>query len=261
MRVSILASGSSGNCTLVEAKGATVLVDAGIPARIARLRLRALRIPIPSPVDAVIVTHAHGDHARHAQVLQRSFGGDLFVTPETGEACHLLDAPGVTVYAKDRPFTIGGLVVTPLPVSHDSPQVSLRFQDADHAVGLATDLGVARSKLSDHLSGCLIVMLESNHDPEMLASGPYPPFLKKRVASELGHLSNDQAAELLASLAPGFRHVVLMHLSEKNNSPELALKTTRRALKGRGIRIHVAKQRDPLCIGSLPAGQLELGFA
>lgn len=260
MRVSILASGSSGNCTLVEANGATIIIDAGIPARIARLRLKALHRRLPPHIDAVLVTHTHGDHARYAQVLQRSFDCTLYVTESTRKGWDLFDAPGVKVFPNDEPFKIGSVHVSPLPLSHDTPQVGLRIDDGEQALGIATDLGITSPQLVNHLSGCPIVLLECNHDPTMLANGPYPPFLKKRVSSALGHLSNDQAAKLLTALPKDLRHVVLMHISEKNNDPQIALKTARRALKGRGVRLYAAKQREPLCIGALPSGQLELGF-
>jgi phosphoribosyl 1,2-cyclic phosphodiesterase len=261
MRVTILASGSSGTCSLIEARGGKVFVDAGISVRTARKRLRALFGAVPSRVDGVVVTHAHGDHARHALAFQRSFETDLHVTDRTAELLALGGRPGVRVFGDDESFRIGELLVTPLPVSHDVPQVSLRFDDGEHAVGFATDLGVVPRRLVPHLSGCSVVLLEANHDAEMLAGGPYPPLLKARIASRLGHLSNGQTAKLLRALDPCARDVVLMHLSEKNNDPDLAVKVVRRALRGKGIRVHVARQREALCVVTRPGGQLGLGLA
>ncbi len=261
MRITVLGSGSSGNSVLFEAGETRILIDAGLSPRAIRKRLRELDLPVPKSLDGVIVTHAHGDHLRFAQPLQRSFKADLYLTGETGQHGNLIGKDRVTVFLPDTSFLVGTIRVHPYAVPHDAPQVALVLDDGEQRVGLATDLGRASKGLIKRLSECRVVLVESNHDVEMLANGPYPPFLKSRIKSARGHLSNDQTAELLASLKPGVRVVVLMHLSEKNNDPNIALKSARRALRGRGIRIHVARQREPLSFISTPEGQLKLpGF-
>jgi phosphoribosyl 1,2-cyclic phosphodiesterase len=258
--VTVLGSGSSGNAVLVETGRAAVLVDAGIPPRTVRRRFRSVHGRVPQRLDGVIVTHAHGDHARHAEALARSFGAPLYATAGVRAAWSLDRVPGIIEFDADRPFAVGRLAVSPFPVPHDAPQVSLVLDDGETRVGLATDLGVVPTGLAEHLSGCTVVLLESNHDPGLLAAGPYPPFLKSRIASALGHLSNEQAADLLRALDPCCVDVVLMHLSETNNRPELALRAARSALGGRRVGVHVARQREPLSVAIRAKGQLGLAF-
>jgi len=134
--------------------------------------------------------------------------------------------------------------------------VSLVVADDAGSVGLATDLGEIPSGLFDHLAGCDVLLVESNHDLDMLASGPYPDFLKKRILSTRGHLSNDQARELLARLPARTHTVVLMHLSEVNNDPRLALESAADALTGRRVRIAAARQREAIAIDLRSPGAL-----
>lgn len=260
MKITVLASGSAGNAVLFEAGDVRVMVDAGIAPRMIRRRLREVGRSAPRSLDAVIITHAHGDHARHAGPLSRSFDAPLLVTAPIADAWHLKEKAAFELYAPGHRLELGELTIEAVAVPHDTPQVALFFDHDDERVALATDLGRAPEELRQRLAGCSTVLLESNHDQTMLARGPYPPHLKARVASDAGHLSNAQAAELLAAQPPGLRHVVLMHLSEANNDPELALTTMRRALRGRGVRIAVASQRVPVVVGQPAAGQLRLTF-
>jgi len=231
-----------------------VLVDAGYAPRTLRKRMRAALRQIPDRLDAVVITHAHTDHSRYAEELARSFGARLIATKPTARARRLV----AELLHPEIPIELGGLTIRPFALPHDCPQVALVFDDREHPVGLATDLGVVPGGLAEHLSGCEVVLLESNHDPALLASGPYPPDLKARVASSRGHLSNAQAGELLANLDPAPRTVVLMHLSETNNQPEIALATVRRALDGRSIQLLAAHQTNPLVVDTVARGQLDL---
>jgi phosphoribosyl 1,2-cyclic phosphodiesterase len=162
--------------------------------------------------------------------------------------------------------------VTPLPVPHDAAQVALVVAGDGRRALLATDLGEVPPGLPALIDGCDIALLESNHDPAMLARGPYPEHLKRRIASSKGHLSNAQTHAVLARLGPRVRAVVLMHLSRTNNAPELALAVAADALAGRGVRLLAASQDDPLALDveaspprrAPPRGrdrQLELPFA
>ena len=155
-------------------------------------------------------------------------------------------------------FGIGDVRVRTQSVPHDAPQVALRFETAGTCVGLVTDLGQVPQELAGFLQGCETLLLESNHDRELLERGPYPARLKERVAGSLGHLSNTQAAELLSQIGGPLRRVVLMHLSETNNSPELARTAASSVLGTDGPELLLAQQCKPLRLSPAPAPQLEL---
>lgn len=250
MRVTILASGSGGNATLVQAGGTRILIDAGVGPAVVRTRMqRALGRPFGEDaprIDAIVTTHAHGDHIGKVVSCASSFGAPIYMTKATSRRLRIPSELRVRVYGQATPFDIGGIRVLPMPIPHDAPQVALVFEHGPARAALVTDLGHVPKALAAHLAGCQLVMLESNHDPDMLARGPYPAFLKRRVASRVGHLSNEQAAELLAQLGPEAADVVLMHISQKNNTPLHALSAARAALRGRKVRLRVAHQDSPL---------------
>lgn len=257
MRVTILASGSRGNATLVSTGQHCILVDAGIAPRKMRRLLRSIHGRVPRQVDAVIITHGHGDHARHAAAAARSFDAQLFLSKATAQSRLLEGCPDATIFHPGDELTIGSLRVATFPLPHDVPQISLVIADGDDRVGIATDLGEVPPGLLDHLSGCRTLLIESNHDIALLKNGSYPPFLKNRILSKSGHISNETCAALLRQMPRGLRTVVLMHLSEENNDPNIALKSARQALRGRGVRIYAASQNQPLSIGGT-YGQLTL---
>jgi len=247
VRVTVLGSGSGGNATLVQAGGARVLVDAGLGPRVVERRMRAA-LGRAVGLDAIVVTHAHGDHAGKVGPCARHFDAPVFLTEATRRRLSV-DRVRTRSFSRDAPFAIGPVRVEPMPLPHDASQVALVLEHRGrHAARAAvvTDLGHVPRGLAGHLSGCQLVLLESNHDPGMLDAGPYPEFLKRRIASRDGHLSNPQAAHLLARLGPGIRDVVLMHVSRKCNSPALALGCARAALRGRRVKVRVADQDEPL---------------
>ena len=260
MRVAVLASGSRGNATYVESADTRLLLDAGCGPRTIRRRLRSLLGSVPDRLDAVIVTHAHGDHAGYAEAAAASFGAPLYVTSPTRRQLGLAEGRA-RPYGPNAPLQLGALSVRALALPHDCPQVALIVEDCRDRVALVTDLGRIPATIVPELQECTALLLESNHDPAMLAGGPYPPFLKERVASEVGHLSNGQAAELLCCLGTALRCVVLMHLSQTNNRPELALAAAKAALRSPGTRVAAAHQSTPLAIDTSPPSQLGLGFA
>ncbi len=245
VRVTVLASGSGGNATLVQAAGTRILVDAGVGPEVIRARMtrvfgRALDI------DAIVTTHAHGDHIGKLGVCARSFGARVYATEATQRRIAAMPGVSMSVYGYGTPFDIGSIRVEPMPVPHDAPQVALVFEHRWARAAIVTDLGEIPKRLAKHLEGCQLVLIESNHDPEMLRAGPYPPFLKRRVASRLGHLSNEQAAALIAQLGPETTDVVLMHISQRNNTPLLALSAARAALAGRKVKLKTAHQDTAL---------------
>lgn len=227
MRFTVLGSGSRGNATLVEVGVTSVLLDCGfslvqLEQRLARAGKRA------RDLTAVLVTHEHGDHASGVATLARTHGVAVWATPGTARAAKLLELPECREFDCHAPFAIGDVEVSPFPVPHDAREpCQFVFGDGARRLGILTDVGAATPHIVASLSGCDALVLECNHDADMLAAGHYPPSLKQRVGGRHGHLSNAQAGALLAELdSRRFQHVVAAHLSEKNNHPRLA----RRAL-------------------------------
>ncbi len=247
MRVRILASGSGGNASLYETEHFAVLVDAGIDPVVLTARLRSLGVGYSHP-DAVVITHAHMDHCRYAAHYAARFGIPVFVTDATARATGLTRAEGVKLYSPREPFALGPFVVTPTPLPHDAAQVALKIHDGKHSAVIATDLGEVTAGLHALIRDTNALLIESNHDIEMLEKGPYPRALKRRVSSAKGHLSNDQTHAFLKEIPKSIDHVVLMHLSAKNNTPTLALESAADALADHPAQLLAAKQEDQMVI-------------
>jgi phosphoribosyl 1,2-cyclic phosphodiesterase len=247
MRVRVLASGSGGNLSLYESDGFRLLVDAGIDPGGLASRLRSVGAEYTEP-DALIVTHGHADHCAHAGEFAERAGIPTYMTEATLRVTKLKGERNVIPYSTRDPISIGPFRVTPCPLPHDRAQVALRIAHDRCAAVIATDLGEVPADLLSLLEGAQLALIESNHDREMLERGPYPPFIKRRVASARGHLSNAQCHELLRRLPASVDTVVLMHLSEKNNLPQLALDSAADALSDRATTLLAAKQYDRLSI-------------
>lgn len=248
MRVVLLASGSRGNATLFQSTAAVrpptrVLVDAGLSRRELRRRLHA--VGDGDHLDAIVITHAHRDHVGDCERLAARYEVPLYMSESTARWTAARD---VQIFSPREPFRIGGLDFVPTPLPHDAAQVAFTVSDGMHRVGLCTDLGEVPAALPERLAGCDILLIESNHDLSLLRDGPYPDFMKRRIASARGHLSNAQCAELLRHLAPTLDRVVLMHLSQTNNRPTLALQSALEAVAGRGVDLSVAEQEHPLVL-------------
>ncbi len=246
MKVLIVASGSRGNAAIFEAGGTRVLVDAGVGPRVIARAIEAGGIG--GPPHAIVITHAHDDHLGHAQKLARKLDVPVWVSEATARVARLTEAPRVRVFGAREPFAIGAITIAPLPIPHDAAQVSLVVEGGGLRAGIATDLGEVPPGLADHLAACEVLLLESNHDPELLSRGPYPAHLKRRIASARGHLSNQQAHAFLRELSPRTHTVVLMHLSGTNNAASIALEVARDALAGRAVTLHAASQSTPLLL-------------
>ena len=238
MRITILGSGSTGNATLVQFAGTSVLIDAGI--RIGILKERMLDLVGSVDIDGIVITHYHGDHSAHVNQYAKEFDAPVFFTRSTEERSRLKDRYPRRLFAPTQAFRVGKLDFVPLPLPHDAPQVALRFGPKDAQAALITDLGSAPPGLADYLKDCHTVLLESNHDSVMLENGPYHASLRARVASDVGHLSNNQCASIIQSLSPKVQRIVLMHLSQKNNHPELAYRCADKALYGRKTDLRIA---------------------
>jgi len=234
LRAFVLGTGSSGNALLVEAEGVRVLIDAGLGPRALAARLAALGVELfrgdgALAIDAIVPTHQHGDHFGGVEKVARAVGCPVYLHAGIPSPRVRSRFP-VREYTPGRPFHVGSLELLAEHVPHDAPQVALRVASREYAFGVATDVGRATPALSALLASCDAALLEANHCSEMLAFGPYPPHLRHRVAGGLGHLSNDQTAELAARLV-GSRlgRIYLGHLSRSNNTPERALETVARA--------------------------------
>jgi phosphoribosyl 1,2-cyclic phosphodiesterase len=231
LRFCSLGSGSSGNATLVEARSGTtscrVLVDCGFTQRELKARLARAGLA-PSDIDAIFVTHEHGDHIGCAVGLARRHGIALWMSRGTWRAIGEPDLGELLHFARDsEAIAVGDLLLAPYTVPHDAQEpLQLTFSDGSLRLGVLTDAGSITAHLIEQLQRCDALLLECNHDRAMLAASRYPASLRSRIGGRFGHLSNDMAAQILAScLHGGLRHVVAAHLSLENNRPELALAT------------------------------------
>ncbi len=302
MRMTVLASGSKGNSTVISSSTTRILVDAGLSCRELMKRMKAAGED-SAALDAILITHEHQDHVQGLAVTARKLGIPVYLTEPTHRAWvrwltprkrityaewleqrraqaaaavmepdqqekeaaeEALNEPGGTVerdpawipaleyFHAGNGFRIGDIAVTPFTIPHDAVDpVGFLFEAEGARVGMATDLGYLPSNLCMHLRGCDILMLESNHDLGMLRDGPYPWAVKQRVMSRVGHLSNDAAAEFLARNYDGHAtFVVLAHLSESNNLPELARMAAESALRDRmsllANKVLLAEQNSPM---------------
>lgn len=248
LRFALLGSGSSGNALLVVSPTARILIDNGFSLK--ELRSRAARIgETLDGLKAVFVTHEHSDHVKGVGVLARSLGVPVYMTPGTRENLPDIvgELPRVELFESGDSVTIDGLTLASFNVCHDAADpVSYVAQCDGVKLGLAADLGHAPRYVKQRLEGSHALVLESNHCLDMLHRGPYPPALKQRIRSRYGHLSNVDMTSLLASLIhEALQIVVLVHLSQENNCPDLAHKLAEGVLEGRGVVLHVAHQDVP----------------
>ena len=258
--VSVLASGSRGNSTIVESSSTRILVDAGISCRETFKRLKAAGQD-PHSLSAILITHEHSDHVYGLLVLSSKLNIPVFMTGATHEAWRksLRDAcgdapqlPKLEVFSSGQSFIVGDITVMPFTIPHDAADpVGFTFRAQGIKVAIATDLGYIPPNVCDHLRGCDVLVMESNHDLEMLRGGPYPWSVKQRVMSRVGHLSNEALADFFTSDYDGSAaYVVLAHLSEHNNHPEVARRSAEKALGPRQTllrnRLILAAQNAPL---------------
>jgi len=250
IRLAVLGSGSGGNATLIETGSARLLLDAGFSCRGLVQRLRFVGVE-PESIGALLITHEHGDHVAGASSFARSFGVPIYCTAGTARAAGLSDGEcDVRPLAAGSPLSFDGVVIEPFSVPHDAVEtVGYVLEAQGVRLGYATDLGHAPTVVRERLRGCDLLILESNHDVDLLRLGPYPESVKQRVLSRHGHLDNEEAADMLCDVAlEGTQAVILAHLSRTNNRPDLALQAARRgfAARGRkGPRLHAAEQERP----------------
>lgn len=229
MKVCVLASGSSGNCTFVASTDTAILIDAGISVTQIIERLETIGFD-SKHIDALLITHEHIDHCREAGNLSRELGCPIYTNERTLSALrgYLNGNEEIRLFKTGEGFSIKAFFIQPFRVFHDAADpCGFTISDGRATLGVATDLGIVTDSVKQHLKGCDVVILEANHDLDMLINGSYPWDLKQRIRSEVGHLSNDACGKALVEIAQAGRlkKAFLAHLSANNNRPELALST------------------------------------
>jgi phosphoribosyl 1,2-cyclic phosphodiesterase len=244
LSVCILGSGSRGNAIHVCDGATSILVDAGFSAREIDRRMHERGLD-PERLSAILLTHEHTDHVRGVARLVRRHRLPVFLTAGTRqEAAALQTLPEIYPFTCGSEFQINTLSIRPFSISHDARDpAGITIAANGSRIGIATDLGHVTALVREHLRGCRLLVLEANHDPRMLMDGPYPWFLKQRIRSRTGHLSNQETAGLLADLLhPALEQVVLAHLSETNNTPARALEEAATLIAGSRVRLIAASQ-------------------
>ena len=244
LSVCLLASGSKGNAIYVSDGQTSILVDAGLSGKEIERRMQAKGLA-PETLQAIVVSHEHVDHVRGVGVLSRRYKLPVYISPETLKQCgqigRLTDA---RFFQCGTGFRVHSLAVRPFSTTHDAiDPAGFIVEHNGIKLGIATDLGRATTLVKNQLKDCSILIIEANHDTDMLMNGPYPWHLKQRIKGRNGHLSNEDTQHLLQEVQhSGLRHVVLAHLSEINNTPDKALACTRRALGPYQFSLTVSSQ-------------------
>jgi phosphoribosyl 1,2-cyclic phosphodiesterase len=258
-----LASGSTGNATLLETQHTTLLIDAGLGRKEILRRFEALGRSKPERLDGILITHEHSDHSTGLAQMAKHWRCPAYLTEPTHREILKMFPDGpfqkmecIEYIRPGERFEIGDIEVNPFVIPHDAiDPVGFTFRSHGTKVAIATDLGYMPELVKQHLRETDFLMLESNHDLEMLKVGPYPWYIKQRVMSRTGHLSNTVVSEFLSDcdVFDGHaKHLVLAHLSEQNNTPDLAQITAEQALASRAMlfpfagSLHIASQRVPL---------------
>lgn len=235
-----LVSGSSGNCSLLSHKNTTILVDIGLSCKKLEQVLSQLNMNI-GDIDAILVTHEHSDHTKGIGTVSRKHNIPVYATLKTHIAMTDLNLPDTSIHyiTSGTDFEIGNIGIKPFSIPHDAlAPVAYNFFFDEKKLTVATDIGEMSDEVFSNIKGSLAVLLESNHDIDMLKSGTYPAFLKQRILGRLGHLSNEAAAEAALNLAKtGTKHLMLGHLSDKNNTPRKAYIETAETLSKNGATL------------------------
>jgi phosphoribosyl 1,2-cyclic phosphodiesterase len=260
----MLASGSKGNAIYVSDGRTAILVDAGLSGIEIERRMKSRDIN-PESLDAIVVSHEHEDHIRGVGVLSRRYNLPVYISAKTlAAALPLVKSIRKTVlYVCGASFQINTLHIHPFSISHDAADpAGFTITLNQRKIGIATDLGIVTAMVRHHLQSCDLLILEANHDPDMLISGPYPWHLKQRVNGRTGHLSNQDSRILLEEIQHDhLQHVILAHLSETNNTPEKALAEVCQAINPLYTQLTVSSQdicSQLVLLNSSPSESLEV---
>ncbi|RKD32103.1 MBL fold metallo-hydrolase [Thermohalobacter berrensis] len=240
LRFCSIASGSSGNCQYIETEKIRILIDGGLSGKKIENGLESIGVE-PNTIDYILVTHEHKDHTKGVGVLSRRYNIPIYANESTWKG--MMNGIGnikdenILTFKTDKDFELRDLGIFPFRVSHDANEpVGFCFCYKKEKISLLTDTGYVSENIKKCIKNSSLIMLESNHDKEMLKMGKYPWFLKKRILSEIGHLSNEDAGEIIADIVSGRgEKVLLAHLSKENNFPELAYQTVVNILNEKGI--------------------------
>lgn len=235
-----LASGSKGNCSYVETNNTKILIDAGISARATTNFLENLNIDISS-IDGIIITHEHEDHIKGVSLISSKYNIPVYATEGTWEimnnkVSNIMHQNKIYIYPNES-FFINDIKIDCFPIEHDAAEpVGFSLYNNESKMTYITDTGSVNEYMMESFEDCNLVVIESNYDTEMMKFSSYPAFLRNRVLGALGHLSNDDAGEIIASiLSPKLKYIFLAHLSKDNNMPDLALIVVKDLLKERGL--------------------------
>ncbi|HHW70094.1 MAG TPA: MBL fold metallo-hydrolase [Clostridiales bacterium] len=237
-----LFSGSSGNSTYIGTDKTHILVDSGLSGVKVKKALRSVGIE-PSDLDAIVITHEHTDHIQSAGVLSREFGIPIYANEKTWTAMDGkigdIASENIRIFFNDIDFYIKDLNIVPFSIPHDAADpVGFCIHYGNKKISIATDLGYTNNKILDQIRDSNVVILEANHDVDMLSFGPYPKALKNRIMGKKGHLSNEDAGKVAVDLVEGgVTHILLAHLSKQNNLPRLAYETVAHTLALQEIKV------------------------
>ena len=257
MTLHTLASGSEGNSLLVSCNDTHILVDAGISLRRIKTALAQLGLQMDD-LDGILLTHEHSDHVMGLKTLVKHHDVPLYASAGTAKQLSfkvegILDQ--LQIVEREDEFSLGECQVTVFPTSHDAREsIDFRIDSDEGSIGILTDTGYVTDEAADTLSGVELLVLESNHEPEWLRSGPYPYHLKQRILGPWGHLSNQDAAKFAVEMAQqGTRQIVLAHLSHENNTPAQALEVVSRAIRAEELDtiVTVAPRKELSCVYQL----------
>lgn len=247
MKVKVLASGSKGNCTLIKTEKINILIDIGITYQQLASELEKINLT-PKDLSAILITHTHSDHIKGLPVLVKKTNLKVYALEEMVEELSK-KIPLDNIFLYENPLELEDLKINLIRISHDVEGVGFIIEHKNHSLVYITDTGYINRKYLPMMKNKDIYIIESNHDEEMLMEGPYPYILKQRVIGDKGHLSNKTTAEyLLETVGEKTKKIVLAHISENNNTEELALNTTKELLEENGIYkdIILAKQHESL---------------
>jgi phosphoribosyl 1,2-cyclic phosphodiesterase len=255
LAVCVLASGSKGNAIYVSDGDTAILVDAGLSGKEIERRLHSRGLTAET-LNAIVVSHEHSDHIRGVGVLSRRYRIPVYMSHGTHETSgSQIGKPHQVVhFSCGETFSVGTLMLHPFSISHDAQEpAGFTINQNGVKIGIATDLGIGTGMVKEHLKHCALLILEANHDPAMLIEGPYPWYLKQRIKGRTGHLSNDASRQLLDEVQhEHLRFVILAHLSEVNNSPDIARQVVGEALSASRTQLTVAVQDQSGDVFRLP---------